>query len=105
MQDSSSVGDGNTSRLYALGVIAGTGGAISSNILFQNMNVTITTNDPPFHQYGNSSSVGFIGLYLSGAYAHVDTRAVNFLFPSSVTYDCNLSCSSSMSPSVCACIS
>ena len=104
VQDSSSVGDGNTSSLYALGVIAGEG-VTSSDILFQNMNVTITANDPPFYQYGNSSSVGFIGLYLSGAYAHVDTRSVNFLFPSSVTYGCNLSCSSSMTPSVCACIS
>ena len=97
IQDSTSVADGGISTSYALGVIAGSMGAVSSDILFQNMNITVTATDPPFYQFGNFSSAGFTGLHLSGIFNNVDTRSVDFFFPSS-TYSCNLSCSSAQSP-------
>ena len=106
IQDSTSVGDGTSSSnhpLHSLGVM-GLGGAVSSNVHFQNMNVTTSADDPPFSHYGNQSTqTGFVGLYLSGSYNRIITNMVDFLFPSAISYSCNLSCASASSPSVCAC--
>ena len=104
IEGSSSVGDGGINGFYALGVITGPG-VISSNIFFQNMSITVTANDPPFQQFGNSSSIGFTGIYLTGTFDNVETRNASFLFPSSVSYNCDLNCASSQTPSFCECMS
>ena len=100
VQNSVSTSDGSSS-LYSLAVVAASG-ATASDILFQNMNISITANDPPFLQFGDSSSLGFKGLYLSGTYNNVDTINVDFVFLSTEKVNCNLSCSS-QAPSLCTC--
>ena len=100
VKNSVSTSDG-ISSLYSLAVVAASG-ASASDILFQNMNVSITANDPPFQQFGDSSSLGFKGLYLSGTYNNVETMNVDFFFPSTEKL-CNLICSS-QTPSLCACV-
>ena len=93
VRSSMSTSDG-VSSLYALAVVAGSG-ARTSNILFRNMNVSVTANSPSYHQFGDSSAADFKGLFLSATYSNVETRSVNFVFPSSSPLSCNLSCSSS----------